>query len=462
MRRGLWVRWLGMGLALLMLLTSVAVGQPPQTRAQGAQPDIVFIVVDALRPDHLSAYGYGRPTSPAVDSLLAAQGVRFSDVTAASSWTNPANGAMLLSRLPSQVDTVWADHQGRIPATETLLAEYLSAAGYRTAGFVSNWWMTERFGYAQGFDAYLQTEGPEKERAAVLNELAWSWLDLYGETLQEDERPLFLFLYYYDPHTWYDPPSPYDTLYDPAYAGPLTAEVFGHGHSVVSGEITPSPRDVEHLLALYDGEISYWDSELGRMAAYLDGMGLWQDSLIVLTSDHGQMFGEHGKWVHRNSLYEEVLRVPLIIRYPAVVPAGQLRDTPVSNMDILPTILDLAGVEVPAGLAGQSLRPLLLGAPFPARPIVAEMAGEPDPRGDAFWIAPRTDLYSIRQDGWKYTHALQNGPEDTLVEVGRASVYEGPNLIAQQPERAGAMWAELRQIFGIPTEFLFLPAVKRP
>jgi len=449
---------------LVLLGSSFIQNARGATVSAAARPNIIFIVVDALRADHLSSYGYGRMTSPHVDSLLAGQGVRFSDVSAASAWTNPSNGAMLIGRLPSEVDTVWADPQRRIPATEMLLAEYLADAGYQTAGFVSNWWMDERFGYAQGFETYVRTTGSEeeRERASTLNALAKDWLETQSSQGPSDERPLFLFLYYYDPHSWYDPPAPYDTLYDPDYTGTLTAEVFQHGQDVVSGDITPSARDIEHLLALYDGEITYWDHELGQMAAYLDSLGLWQDSLIILTSDHGQMFGEHGKWVHRNSLYEEVLRVPLLMRYPGVLGAGQEVNAPVSNMDILPTVLELLDIDLPTTLQGQSLIPLLQGAAPESRKIFAELAGETDPQGDAYWIAPHTYLYSVKQDGWKYTHAQQMPQVDMLVQLGQTSVYEGSNMLAEEPEKAKQLWASLQQQFAIPTQFLFMPTVERP
>jgi arylsulfatase A-like enzyme len=451
--------------ALLLAVLDVQFGQHgvADVAAVEKRPAIIFIVVDALRADHVSAYGYGRATTPHVDSLLAEQGTVFRDVTTASSWTNPSNGAMLIGRMPSDVDTVWADQSRRIPEEEMLLAEYLSAAGYQTVGFVSNWWLREPFGYAQGFDTYAHTDGADRDQAGVLNDLAQGWLGAHKDELQNGARPLFLFLYYYDPHTPYDPPPPYDMLYDPAYTGPFTPEFYGHGEAVVSGAVMPNEEDVAHLLALYDGEISYWDHELGEMAAYLDSLGLWQDSLIVLTSDHGQMFGEHGKWVHRNSLYEEVLRVPLLIRYPGTLPVGQVLDAPVSNLDILPTILDLVGIERPASLDGVSLRPLLQGEnPPPSRLILAEMAGETDPHGDGYWIAPHTNLYMVKQDGWKYTHALQTPAADILAQVGPGSVYEGPNLIAQEPEKAAALWTALQEQLAIPTQFLFLPAVERP
>ncbi|MFN2135240.1 MAG: sulfatase, partial [Candidatus Promineifilaceae bacterium] len=289
---------------LIGLLPLIAFAEQEASADDGRPPNIIFIVVDALRADHLQSYGYARQTAPVVEARLASEGVLLTEATAVSSWTNPSNGALLSGRLPSDIDTVWADMSRRIPESETLLAEYLHDSGYVTAGFVDNWWVSAQFGYSQGFDHYAQTEGNDRYMAASVNKLAQTWLNANSTVLTESGQPLFLFLYYFDPHSWYDPPAPFDTKFDPDYSGFLTPEIFGHGHDVVSGKITLSARDLEHLIALYDGEIAYWDQQLGLMLDDLKGRGLLENSLIVLTSDHGQMFGEHGKWVHRNSLYE--------------------------------------------------------------------------------------------------------------------------------------------------------------
>ena len=425
------------------------------------QPNIVFIVVDALRADHVSSYGYHRQTTPNVDAWVAEKGTLFSDVTAASSWTNPSNGALLTSHIPSSIDTVWSDMDRRIPAEEMLLAEYLQNAGYYTAGFVSNWWLQARFGYDQGFDVFGKTAGPNLTRASTLNDLATEWLDQNLVDIDNDGQPLFLFLYYLDPHTWYDPPPPYDTKYDNTYTGTLTAEIYGHGHEVVSGETIPSQRDIEHLIALYDGEISYWDFYLGEMLKQLEDNGVLDNSIVVITSDHGQVFGEHGKWVHRNSLYEEVLRVPLLISYPGTVTAGQVFTTPVHMMDITPTLLDMVGLAVPSHMDGESLLPLMQGAAAAeGRLIISEMAGETDPNSDAYWIAPHTNLYSVKKEGWKLIHAQQATQQDELYAVRPSSVYEQENLVSQEAVKSAELFQELQEWFGVPDRFLFLPVVE--
>jgi arylsulfatase A-like enzyme len=443
--------------ALLVISTIFWLSNTAVSKAESkveTQPNIVFIVVDALRADHVSSYGYHRQTTPNVDALVADKGTLFTDMTAASSWTNPSNGAMLTSHTPSSIDTVWSDMDRRIPEEEMMLAEYLKDAGYHTAGFVSNWWVQAQFGYAQGFDTYSKTVGSELTRASTLNNLATEWLDENLADVNNNDKLLFLFLYYMDPHTWYDPPSPYDTKYDSSYTGTLTAEVYGHGRDVVQ-------RDIEHLIALYDGEISYWDFHLGKMFKYLEDNGVLDNSIVVITSDHGQMFGEHGKWIHRNSLYEEVVRVPLLFSYPGTITAGQVLTTPVHMMDITPTLLDMVGLAVPSHMDGQSLLPLMQGvATAEGRSIFSEMAGETDPNSDAYWIAPRSNLYSVKREGWKLIHAQQAPQQDELYAVHPSSLYEQENLVSQEVEKSAELFQELQDWFGVPNQFLFLPVVE--
>lgn len=422
------------------------------------QPNIIFIVVDALRADHVSAYGYERPTTPNLDAFMA-DGVRFAEATSVSPWTLPANAAMVTGRMPSRMPVRdWASLKATIPTDEVLLAEYLQAIGYRTAGFVTAFFVYPRFGFAQGFDHYQVLAG--SELAEDLNRMTFEWLDENQSSVQE--APLFLYVYYYDPHTWYDPPPPYNTLYDPDYTGPLTADVYQHGQKVVSGEIVPTERDVDHLLALYDGEITYWDFHLGQLFDRLEAGGLLENALVIVTADHGQMFGEHGKWVHRNSLYEEVLRVPLFMRYPGVFPPGQVIDAPVSHVDLLPTVLNLTKQPLPDGLDGDSLLPLIEGQPgaLPDRPIYAEMHAETDPASLGYWIAPRYELRSVKEDGWKYILEFNHPQGDALFPVQPASLYEQANVITEYPDLTQRLYDQLYEWFRLPTHFHFLPSVQ--
>ncbi len=447
-------------IALLLMGMVIHLGQTrqPATAQATAQPNVIFIVVDALRADHVSAYGYERPTTPRLDAFMA-EGVRFAEATSPSSWTFPSNVTMFTGRMPQRIRmNDWGSFNAVIPSEEMTLGQAMKNGGYLTAGFVTNYYLDSKFGFARGFDHYQRLT--KTELAEDLNGLIFDWLDTNPPA--SDSRPLFLFAYYYDPHSWYDPPPPYDTLYKPGCPSALTPESYGHGERVVAGEDVLTACDVEHLLALYDGETTYWDYHLGQFLDRLEAEGLLDNALIVLTSDHGQMFGEHGKWVHRNSLYEEVLRVPLFIHYPGTAPAGMVVDTPVFTADIMPTILDLAGLPIPPKMDGKSLRPFLEGqrGALLNRPIFAEMEAEPSPSSPGHWIAPPYSLRSIKIGGWKYVKEINNPAGDALYQVQADSIYEGVNMRGDYPQKAQELHDTLFDWFRLPTDFLFFPSVR--
>jgi arylsulfatase A-like enzyme len=440
---------------------------PTPVTDPSSPPNVIMIIVDALRADHVSAYGYSRPTTPNLDAFIADQGVIFQDSISASSWTYPSNAAMLIGRNPSSIGVVWADRDSSIPADETMLAEYLHDAGYYTAGFTSAWYASAQFGFNQGFDVFEEHigHGADRTRAEELNVAAMAWLSNTWTSTLSGTQPLFLYLYYFDPHTWYNPPSPYDTLYDATYTGTLTAEVYQDGVAVASGVISPTARDVLHLVALYDGEINYWDHHLGEMLTTLDDLRLLDSGIVIVTSDHGEMFGEHDKWVHGNSLYEEVLRVPLLIRYTGAISAGQVVSMPVQAVDILPSVLDWADMPVPEDLRGISLRPLVQAEPktgtgtlTPARAVFSEM--DVDAISDPDYFAPDRPLRAIRRGDWKYIHHVSSSDRDVLYQLQPTSLYETANVLEAQPEIADDLFQELVAWFGLPTARIFMPYVQ--
>lgn len=423
--------------------TPTAVLQPPR--------NIIFVMVDATRTDHLSAYGYGRPTTPNLDTWMAREGVRFTEATSPAAWTFPANAAIMTGRSPSSLGVNW--NVTKLPKDVPTLAEHLQAAGYYTAGFNSAAFVQANRGFGQGFDLYndrMARGHPTSYRgiAGELNSLALTWL---RQSSVPGQQPLFLFLYYFDPHTWYNPPAPYNTLFDPNYDGLLTPKKYRDGQDSVAGKLTLTDRDLEHLLALYDGEIAYWDNYVGEMLAGLDEQGLLEDSLVVVSADHGDMFGEHEKWTHGNSVYNEVLKVPLLMRYPGVITPGLVVNTPVQNMDVMPTILDWAGLPIPPELQAVSLRSLAQGATEQPRDVFSEQAGEADPKGWAYWLAPRDDLASVQRAGWKLIHHLNKPENDELYQLNVAAPYETENQLAAQPELADDLRAAAQSYFGLTT-----------
>jgi arylsulfatase A-like enzyme len=254
---------------------------------------------------------------------------------------------------------VYADRD-RLPDGIPTLAEGLRGAGYATGGIVAMVYLDGRYGFNRGFDHYDDQTVPKPTAAAswndepapVVTDLAIRWL---GEHRRDR---FFLFLHYWDVHYDYIPPAPYDTMFDPDYRGAITGENFMFNRAV---RASMAPRDLQHLLALYDGEVRWVDDHIAKIVRFLEEAGLYENTLLIVTADHGDEFFEHGYKGHRRTLYREVAQVPLIIRGPGVR-RGAVVDVPVSLVDIMPTVLELAGERAPAGVDGISLVPWLSGS----------------------------------------------------------------------------------------------------
>ena len=375
------------------LPTSTPTPIPPPA----SPPNVILIIVDSLRADHVSSNGYARPTTPNLDQLVVMNGAHFRMAISSASWTCPSNASMHTGLDPVQLGASWFDLEQTVPKSATTLAEYLSQAGYYTAAFINNSCVGHDRGFDQGFhyfdDSVLSRpniHNSDKVRGGEVNNRMISWLQANQQDFQE--KPLFLLAYYMEPHPWYNPPAPYDTLYDPDYNGSLTPETFGVGKDAMSGALVLSERDIQHLIALYDGEISEWDANFGQLMTELNQMNLLENTLLIVTADHGESFGEHSKWVHGTSLYQEQIQVPLVMSYTGQIPPNTVIDAPVQNMDLMPTILDWAGIILPEGLDAVSLRPVLQGAPADtARPVFSQLDAVKDPSHWAYWQAPRLD-----------------------------------------------------------------------
>ncbi len=317
---------------------------------------ILLISVDSLRADRLGCYGNPRDTSPAIDRL-ARDGVRFAEAWSTTSWTLPAHMSLMTGRYVLS-HGVYADRD-QLPGGIPTLAEGLHAAGYATGGVVAMIYLNGRYGFDRGFEYYDDHTAPEETAAAswgdepapVVTDLAIRWLE------QHRRDRFFLFLHYWDVHYDYIPPAPYDAMFDPDYKGSITGKNFIFNRAVRAG--MPA-RDLEHLLALYDGEIRWVDDHIAKLLRFLGEAGLYESTAVIITADHGDEFFEHGFKGHRRTLYREVTQVPLVIRAPGAR-AGTVVDVPVSLVDVMPTVLELAGQQVPAGVEGISLVPWLFG-----------------------------------------------------------------------------------------------------
>ena len=310
---------------LLLAGTALALGLP-SCRRRTERPDVVLITLDTTRRDRLGCYGYSRPTSPNLDAL-AERSVVFDRAVAASSWTLPSHASIFTGKLPSshgadyhpegplrlteaiEGPDEWAEYRASgLRPGEATLALLLRERGYRTAAVVGGPWMKRVFGLDRGFEIY-DDEGIGDVNGRLASEVTASALEI----LQRTERPFFLFLNYFDPHGPYEAPSP--------FGGSFGAE--------------PSDR--------YDEEILYMDHHIGRLFEGMKREGVFDDSQILVTADHGELFGEHGKMGHGATLFEEEIHVPLLVKYPGDDVAPGRSPQPMHHVDVPSLVLEGAG-----------------------------------------------------------------------------------------------------------------------
>lgn len=434
------VRRIGFVLFAFVLCTNVAVF------VKGAffkpdGPDILLIYLDALRSDHLGCYGYARRTSPCIDRL-AGQGARLGSVISQAPSTFPSVHSALTSKTASH----FLDANGCLPPRHLTLAECLKNRGYATVAISSSPVVTRSNtayslgGFEQGFDVF-------DESVAYGPETNWQWRSPEGvvekalEWVDKSDRPLFLFLYIMDPHSDYRCPEPFNSLFDPDYSGKeevARGNVASYEEKTLKG-VDPGldAKDIRHLVALYDGEIAYADSQIARLVTHLERKGRLDGTVLALTSDHGEEFLEHGGVQHGYTLYNEVIRVPLVIRYPPRIPEGTvIEDRVLQSLDMTPTLLDLAGIEKPAGMQGESLMALIVDR----RQVW---------RGYAVSESPFADKKALVTGKWKYifspgtrplhpTLKSAEGPARSLYNL-EEDAGEFRDVYAEHPEIAAGL-----------------------
>ncbi|MFP8879765.1 MAG: sulfatase [Myxococcota bacterium] len=420
-------------------------------------PNIVLLVVDTLRADHLGAYGYGHPTSPNIDRL-AQRGVVFTRARATSSWTKPSVASLFTSRRPSEHQAVSFDRGLR--ADLPTLAELLRDAGYRTMGVSANFvHVNSTTGLSRGFDIWetitlnpdhtsddtllifrmnRDDEKAVKLRAATAPEVNRVVLDLLPPA---EGPPLFLYVHYMDPHAGYMPPEPYRSAFlDEGDAGKgMSSDTIV---DLTKRSARLSPTDLRRMVALYDAEIATTDAAIGSLLAALEQRGFGDDVVTVVLSDHGEEFGEHGGWFHGLTLHREALSIPLVIHDSRVSGARSRRTDLVNLLDVPTTLLALAGVGKAPGMRG---RDLLDPGPLPARDIVAEL--HPDPLFEDH-LHPRSQALSVTRWPWKVIvgmdgeerllyrldrDPLENEPIDHAVEAAEALLQAAAELTRTRP-----------------------------
>jgi arylsulfatase A-like enzyme len=407
-------------------------------------PNVVLVTIDTARADHLSVYGYGRPTTPELERL-ARDGVVFEAAYTATPTTGPAHATLFTSTYPARHGVLKNGYV--LDPVHTTLAEVLGSAGYRTAAVPSSFVLTKRFGLAQGFEHYDDdftgahaSLHPEKwegmavgaefdRRASETTDRAVAWLDSLGGAR---ERPFFLWVHYFDPHHPYDPPDGY--------------------RRQVKGE-TPPPDRVKGLaeadaaqlrkdILAYDAEIRYADEQIGRLLRHVDATAGREATLVIVTTDHGEGLLQHGWMQHGVDLYEELVRVALIVRWPGRLRAGVRVPGPVALVDVMPTLLALLELP-PNGLTpqGGDVSSALRGtATLPAdRPLFfhRRLYEKPERRGHD----TRHPMFGIRRGRWKY---VESGPTLELYDL-EADPGETRNVRDGERETADRLAAELAE-----------------
>lgn len=334
---------------------------------ESAAPNVLLLILDTVRASQLSAYGYGRPTTPALERL-AREGLQFDRAISTAPWTLPSHASMFTGRYPGELDVGWSRPLG--PAEPTV-AERFNDAGYVTGGFVANTIYTSWLhGLSRGFQHYSDYPISVSETlgASNINRRLLRWWNritrqywMIGRKNAEDVnseflswvdrrpagRPFFAFLNYFDAHMPYLPPAPYRTMY--LDREPPTRDVN------IGPRVKPLPEAVTGLRDAYDGAITYLDAQLDSLFAQLKAKGLWENTVIVVTSDHGEAFSEHGFLSHGSSLYLPEIHVPLIIRLPGSSDRGCRIGDWVTLRDLPATLMEAANIRGDASFPGQSL-----------------------------------------------------------------------------------------------------------
>jgi arylsulfatase A-like enzyme len=344
MRRGPWetpgaaarrlaIVWGVAALASAALGAALVLGWATRPRAP---LNLIILSLDDLRADRLGAYGYARDTTPQIDAF-AREGVIFADALTQFTSTWHAHVALFSGRYPFRL------------GERIFLAERLRAQGYRTAAFTGGGYLNRRFGLDPGFDLYFDAR--DYAGLDLLLGPALEWLE------RNRSEPFFLFFHTYDIHCPWAPPEPYRSL----FLGDRNRrfEVEGNCGRDYSNEIEMTPEDYAVLSGVYDGNLRWADSLLAPLFSHLEAWGLYDTTLVVLLSDHGESLGEHGGYVGHGALSEQEIQVPLILRMPGVSP--RVVNEPAQLVDVMPTVLAALGLEVPMDLDGLDLGPYLRG-----------------------------------------------------------------------------------------------------
>lgn len=447
---------------------------------------ILLISLDSVRADTLD---FGDAAAFPHLAELATKGTVFDQAISSSSWTLPAHATMFTGE-PAPLHGVEFDDIAIAPGTTTI-PELLHDAGWTTAGWWTGWYTAGEFGFERGFDTYTNgmTGGREIERR-YRDALARGDMDMAKRVLAtfdigghrditspnvlagleatvetvDGDKDLFLFAHLFDPHYDYIPPAPFDTKFDPDYKGSLDGHDFFENRAIFDSTQSPArrigDRDLQHIEALYKGEIAFTEDYVGRMLASLEAAGRLESTLVIVTGDHGEEFFEHGNRGHRTGLYDEVLRVPLMIRDPRSLEARHVAEQ-VGLVDILPTIAGFAGLEAPATSTGVDLSAAVAGQPLATRPMISSLMQHHNELGYFFVESYRTEAAKVIR-----SMTLNEAGE---LELVRGEIFdlkldpgETRSLVTKSTIMDTPRWAEMEAAFDkLRTKFHTLSPVSR-
>jgi choline-sulfatase len=390
---------LGTSLSIFLLLNILTFSQRLFVRPSG--PNILLIVADALRPDHLGCYGYNRPTSPYIDKF-AAEAVVFEKAMSNASWTKPSIGSVFTSLYPHEHQAFyWTDNLADRCLT---LAEVFRNRNYVTFAIQTNPSITKNHNFKQGFQCY---EEIIEEKGETVTSSFITWLD------KKRKVPFLAYLHYMDTHVPYNAPQEFSRIFGLKDDSSLSPGKFKTFDIRMLGKMGLSPAEKTQLINIYDGAVKYFNCNFERIVEHLKKLGMLDKTVIILTSDHGEEFWEHDGFAHGHSLYREVAQVPLIVKYSSKLPAKRIKFC-VQLLDLLPTILSMAGVRGEFEFQGKNLIPSIFKDKQANEEILFEA------------ILFGAEKKGLLKEGWKLIENTKERNGDTFELLGDVTKYIYP------------------------------------
>ncbi len=396
-----------------------------------AKYNVVLVVVDTMRSDALGCYGNPNNPTPRMDAL-AAEGVRFDTAISTSGWTLPAIGSLVTGAWPT-VHGGLGKIVNLTPLRKELpsIAAVLGGYGFNTLGFANAAFVSPMLGFDRGFDVFDHRHAFNQQVRRADETIDAALGAIYGRVTESN----FAFIHLFDPHLDYDPPAGWMDKHATFRADPPLPLSLQDCTALCpsGGQAPPDPQDIAFVKDAYEGEINFVDTQIGRLVDELKRMGIYDRTLLIVTADHGEEFWEHGGFEHGHSLYDELIRVPLIIKPPAdIPPVERVVKTQVRLVDVAPTVFDMLGIEQPESFVGESLVPLMNGQKETDRIAFSE-----------------STLYGADKLAWRgerYKYLFDMNAKAAVREElydWRNDPGETRNLLAELPDVAARFRAEL-------------------